>query len=859
MKTFCRIALLGLFASVGVGLAIWFVFSTTPQAHQQDRQPSKAGAGIRARVLLPGKAFSRSNSRPIVIAPSGPVVVKPYPARTQQIGPRAVKSGIQRAGDFLRRQLAPGSDPAGAKSGRGTGADAISAEGDDQLSIELQDADLRDVLLALSEQGNLNILVNDSVKGTVSASLKDVDVEGALDAILKSARYVKRQEGDFILIGKPGDFEDPAGRLRTQYYVPRYISATDLQEAIEQFTTPGVGEVRIWAPASPGVTQHAMKGVPGTEVVFVKDYEPVLAEIDKLVAKLDAAPPGSAADAGWPAAGTESAIVKGEGDDQLSVHAQDADVREVLDALSEQGNLNILASSSVQGKVTATLSGVDIDSALDAILRSTGFVARREGKFIYVGTPADFDSLEQAMDKISTRVYRPNYITAAELQTLITPLLTKEAGVASVSTPAEVGIGTDDSAAGGDNFAGAEVVLIRDYEAVLAQIDQMVNEIDVRPLQVAIETMILSVKLEDTDKFGVNFELLRNKHNVKFGWGTPLSSLANVDFTKGGLKFGFLDSNLGAFLDALESIGDTNVIATPRVMVLNKHRAEIQIGEQKGYVSTTVTETSSTQSVEFLDIGAQLRLRPFISSDGMIRMEIHPELSDGSVDTESGFTLPNKEVTQVTTNIMVRDGCTVVIGGLMRDQLTNTTSQVPLLGNLPLIGFAFRNTTETVERREVLVLITPHIIYEPGTCREGDKVACEFHRRHAVYADKMSPLGKRSIARRYFRLAQNAYCSTSAADGNRHRALRFAEMSVHFDPMNRAAIDLRSDIWLGRPRGEHTLGADALAGPPLGPMDGRVIAPWLLDDLEREPVPLHPLDPGQPGPRKDIVRPRRLQ
>ena len=104
-------------------------------------------------------------------------------------------------------------------------------------------------------------------------------------------------------------------------------------------------------------------------------------------------------------------------------------------------------------------------------------------------------------------------------------------------------------------------------------------------------------------------------------------------------------------------------------MVLNKHRAEILIGEELGYVSTTITETSSSQSVEFLELGAQLRLRPFISTDGLIRMEVHPELSDGSVEAKSGFTLPNKEVTQVTTNIMVRDGCTVVIGGLMREQL----------------------------------------------------------------------------------------------------------------------------------------------------------------------------------------------
>ena len=417
--------------------------------------------------------------------------------------------------------------------------------------------------------------------------------------------------------------------------------------------------------------------------------------------------------------------------------------------------------------------------------------------------PEDFNNLEQSLDKIGTRVYQPNYITAAELKMLITPLLSEKIGAISVSTPAEAGIASNDTNAGGNKFAGNEVVVVRDYEAVLAQIDQMVEEVDVRPLQVSIEAMILSVKLKDNDKFGVNFQLLRDNPNIKFGIGSPAETLANFKFDEGGLKFGFLDTSLGTFLNALETVGDTNVVANPRVLVLNKHRADIQIGEQKGYLSSTVTETSTTYAVQFLELGAQLRLRPFISSDGLIRMEIHPELSDGDVKTENGVTLPNKTITQVTSNIMVRDGCTVIIGGLIKDQLVTNTSQVPFFGSLPVIGIAFRNTDETIERHEVLVLITPRIVYEPGSCQEGEKAACEYYRRHSTYADKMSPFGKRSIARRYFRLAQSAW-----AEGDQKKALRFAEMAVQFDPVNRAAIDLRSDIWLGKKEGDHTQGSE---------------------------------------------------
>ena len=156
-----------------------------------------------------------------------------------------------------------------------------------------------------------------------------------------------------------------------------------------------------------------------------------------------------------------------------------------------------------------------------AILKSTGFIARRDGNFIFVGTADDFSNIEHGLDRVGTRVYRTNYITAAELKGLITPLLTEKTGVVSVSTPSEVGIPTSDSAAGGDKLAGGEALVVRDYEAVLCQIDQLVAEVDVRPLQVSIEAMILDVQLDDKDQFGVNFQLLRQNPNISFGLGTP--------------------------------------------------------------------------------------------------------------------------------------------------------------------------------------------------------------------------------------------------------------------------------------------------------------------------------------------------
>jgi type IV pilus assembly protein PilQ len=481
--------------------------------------------------------------------------------------------------------------------------------------------------------------------------------------------------------------------------------------------------------------------------------------------------------------------VKRDDGGRFDIVLEETDIRDALRLLSQEGGFDILASRNVTGTVTASLTDVDIDTALSAILKTAGFVARRENGIVYVGTPADFQLMDQTQDRIQVRVYRPNYVKAAELEKLITPLLSPTVGKVTVSSAAQVDIPSDQTKTGGDDFAGSDVVMVRDYAAVLAQVDQLFADVDVCPKQVSIEAMIINVKLDDQYKMGVNWAALRDQNNIRLVVGNPLESLSGLTAGEGGLKFGFLDASLALFIDALEKIGDTNVIAAPRVLCLNKQRAEIQIGEQLGYVNTTVTQTFSTQSVSFLDVGTLLRIRPFIGNDGQIRMEVHPELSTGTVTISGGLTLPNKSVTQVTTNVMCADGRTIVIGGLIREDLKTTTSQVPFVGNLPWLGPVFRTKTEDVERSEIIVLITPRIVAEPIVGEEGAKYEHQFTQRHSVYFDKMSPIARRNYALRYQRLARAAFYA-----GDYETALRQIDWSIQFDPMNREAIGLREQI-----------------------------------------------------------------
>ena len=134
----------------------------------------------------------------------------------------------------------------------------------------------------------------------------------------------------------------------------------------------------------------------------------------------------------------------------------------------------------------------------------------------------------------------------------------------------------------------------------------------------------------------------------------------------------------------------------------NKQKAEILIGSQFPYQQALLTSTSTASQTLFQDYGTQLRLRPFIGSDGLIRMEVHPEISSPGQQGPTGP--PAKNITQVTTNIMRRDGCTVFLGGLTQEELDTTTTQVPFLGSLPYAGWLFRTKDTKVIRTEILVL-----------------------------------------------------------------------------------------------------------------------------------------------------------
>jgi hypothetical protein len=189
-----------------------------------------------------------------------------------------------------------------------------------------------------------------------------------------------------------------------------------------------------------------------------------------------------------------------------------------------------------------------------------------------------------------------------------------------------------------------------------------------------------------------------------------------------GFVFTFDGSHFTSIVEALSTQAAAKTLASPKVLVLNGQEARIQVGKQLGYYVQTTTETSTTQSVNFLDVGTILRVTPRISCDNQILMRVKPEVSDG--DVVEG--LPRSSTTQVETDVMLPDGRGMVLGGLIDEKDREDQQKVPLLGDLWLVGRIFQRRIVSRERHEIIICLLPRIV--PDVLADNDRHAQEVER-----------------------------------------------------------------------------------------------------------------------------------
>ncbi len=446
---------------------------------------------------------------------------------------------------------------------------------------------------------------------------------------------------------------------------------------------------------------------------------------------------------------------------------EDFGIRKALAMLGSMCQRNIVPSPGVDGSLAfRRLTNVTFEEAMNAIL-GDNFKYEQQGNLIKVYTKEEYKKLKDDPERLVYKIFTLYYISAAEAKKLITPVLSANGSIettAAANIEFPTGESISSGSGGGDTTAMNDTIIVYDYPENIEKVGDVLRSIDIRPKQVLIEATILSATLTEGMQFGIDWQTLK---------GTAISSLAGIthgasDFVQsasastsvgsalsGGLTFGVAHDDMAVFIRAVEAVSDITVLANPKILAINKQLGQVYIGNKLGYREGNTFDAAGNLvegEVKFLDTGTKLSFRPYIGDDGYIRMDIHPKDSDGSVPGG----IPQETSAELVTNIMVKDGGTIVIGGLFRDSTTSVRTQIPLLGDLPLIGVLFRGRADQVERQEVIVLLTPHIIDEPNEI-DGDRRTDDVRRKRFGVKDELQQASRARLSEDHYAKAVMYY------------------------------------------------------------------------------------------------------
>lgn len=247
------------------------------------------------------------------------------------------------------------------------------------------------------------------------------------------------------------------------------------------------------------------------------------------------------------------------------------------------------------------------------------------------------------------------------------------------------------------------MIVVEDTPHFQNRIARLLKELDRQPRQILIEARILEIGLKDTESFGLDWIKIFESGSRTIEVGTQ--GLSNPG--SAGFFFDVLTDDAALILDALRTRDRLRTLSTPKLLALEDHEAETIIGDRLGYNVTTTIDNVTTTSTEFLESGVILKVRPSVDGQNRVLLEIHPEVSTGSVSDDG---IPNQNTTEVTTTMLVESGKTVFIGGLIKRSETITREGVPILGDIPGVGLLFSNRAIGSVNTELVVLITPYIL-----------------------------------------------------------------------------------------------------------------------------------------------------
>jgi type IV pilus assembly protein PilQ len=403
-----------------------------------------------------------------------------------------------------------------------------------------------------------------------------------------------------------------------------------------------------------------------------------------------------------------------------TLEIKDAEIRDILGMLADQFSLNIVISDKVIGRISVKFSNITVTEAIDAIVTASGYAYTKKGSVVKVTT---FDEIER--EAPFTKVFILNNAVAEDMKNSLGRILT---AVGSIEV---------------DKRSNA--LIITDVPNIMETVAKLVKELDKETPQVLIEAKIVETSLDDSTQFGINWNMQVTAsgasrpvtfpfHNDSGGRFYPknnpdTSTVADSsssglfpgssgfpytgsdDFTFGTLNF----SEFQAVFQAIQQDVNSKVLSHPRIVTLNNEQARILVGTKVPipvYTFNNDTGTYEISGYKEEDVGISLEVTPHISPNNKIRMTLHPVVSDFSgVYVGPNDERPYIDTREATTQVQLADRETVVIGGLIKQKEVDTVSKVPLLGDIPLLGLAFRHRKKELETTDLLIFVTATIIH----------------------------------------------------------------------------------------------------------------------------------------------------
>lgn len=395
---------------------------------------------------------------------------------------------------------------------------------------------------------------------------------------------------------------------------------------------------------------------------------------------------------------------------KVTLEFADAEVRKIFQLLSEVSNKNFVLGDEVTGTISLKLVNVPWDQALDIILDTKGLDKREDGNIILIRGKGKFKSLLDEeleirkatlkTEPLDTGIFEVNYADLGGIVTQFTALKTDR------------GVITSD--------LRTNKVIVKDVRTALADMRKLLKDLDVPEKQVMIEARIVEASSDFARSLGVSWGVTNGKgflnpNNVGAAFGgiasTP-GSAALIGSTAGAadITFGTIGSNikLSMRLNAAAKAGLVRIVSSPKVATLNNKSAKITQGKQIPYISAT----SDKVETKFVEAALSLEVTPHINNNGTIVLKIDAK-NDAPDTTASGSTTPPINKKQATTEMLLRDGETTVIGGIFVDSETEGEEGVPWLMDVPIFGNLFKSKSYAKGKSELLIFITPRILNTP--------------------------------------------------------------------------------------------------------------------------------------------------